>query len=349
MKNVKWRSISSHRDEVLNILKNAKTICVFDTETTGLEPDAKIIQFSAIKYAISPEGKFMPISSVDTYINPEMILPDIITELTGISQETVNNAQTETEEVNEIMNILNTSDVWAGQNVKFDLLKVQNMCKRTNYPYIEQPSIDTLKMARHLISLEDIEPVAKKLGFKRGNHKLATITTYLFPDYKAQYHNSMEDVGATAKCLEKFIDMYKHLEYEKEPTEIAMPKYAYFWINSNKQSDQRIRVCLPDDNKTAIYYDAMEHYWTCFSNKADKERFDNLDKAFIEKCVINRYGAKYGVDTMEDLAREMRKAYMEKQKNPNYKPYYQTKPKPQAPAPAPQPQQEDKTDDIDLW
>lgn len=350
MKDVKWRSVAEHKSEVEKILEGKNSICVFDTETTGLEKDAKIIQFSAIKYEITPELKLKPMASVNTYINPEMILPDVITELTGITQDTVDAAKPERFVVDEVMAILDSSDIWAGQNVNFDLLKIENMCKRTGFPYDPKPSIDTLKMARHLIPLDKIEPIAKSLGYKRGNHKLETITKYLFPNHQAKYHDSMEDVSATAMCLEKFIEMYKNVNKE-DGMEHVQPKYAFFWINPNKETDQRIKICLPDDNKTAIYYDAMNHYWTCFSSKADKERFDNLDKTYIEKCVLNRYGAKFDdIKCMEDLAREMRREYTEKRKDPNYKPYQYKK---VAPKPVEQAQpifeQTDNAADIDLW
>ena len=311
----KWRSINTHKAEVDEAMKGKNTIIVFDTETTGLEPDAHIIQFSGIKYDIGENYKLSPIGSINMYINPEMFLDSVITELTGITQETVDAALPERMVVREIMDFLNSADVWAGQNVGFDLLKVENMCKRCNFPYEEKPSVDTLKMARNLIPVEKTEGIAKKLGYSRGNHKLNTITTYLFPDYEAKYHDSLEDVRATALCLEEFLKMYDKVAPEKENLKQIQPTYAFFWQNPYKGTDQRLRVSIPNDTKkgdiNSIYYDCLKHYWTSYSNADAKKLFDTIDMAYLEKCLLN----KYSKECIEDLVRDMREKNKEWEKS----------------------------------
>ena len=306
MEKEKWRSVNAHKKEVEEAISDKKTLIVFDTETTGLETDAHIIQFSGIKYNIGENYSLMPVDTINLYINPEQILDQIIVDLTGITQETVDAAPTEREVVRQVMNFLNSGEVWAGQNVSFDLKKVEHMCKRCNQPYEPKPAIDSLKMARNLISIEEIEPTAKKLGFTRGNHKLATITTYLFPDYEAKYHDSLEDVRATALCLSEFLKRYKDLAPEKEHLKQVVPNYAFFWQNPYKGTDQRLRVAIPDGtpkgNSKAIYYDCLKHFWTSYSDAESRKLFETIDMTFIEKSLLYKYRA----ECIEDLVRNMR-------------------------------------------
>ena len=181
-------------------------------------------------------------------------------------------------------------------------------------------TVDTLAMARNLMFVDDPKLIecAKETETgdgRRGNHKLATITKYLFPDYQAKYHNSLEDVRATAKCLGGLLKLYEEAPPELPDQKRTNVNYAYFWVNPNKRSDQRIRVSLNDGSKTgSIYYDALNHYWSCTSSKEDKEHFDATDKCHMENQVLSKYFTKYGALCMEDLVRKMRAEYQEKQK-----------------------------------
>ena len=47
-----WRNIEKNAYNILNLLSETETVMVFDVETVGLAEDAKIIQFSAIRYKV---------------------------------------------------------------------------------------------------------------------------------------------------------------------------------------------------------------------------------------------------------------------------------------------------------
>ena len=49
---MKWRNVTKTAEEILSLLKPGAVICVFDTETTGLSENDKIIQFSAIRLRV---------------------------------------------------------------------------------------------------------------------------------------------------------------------------------------------------------------------------------------------------------------------------------------------------------
>ena len=84
-----WRNIEPNAYAVLNLLSEAESIIVLDTETTGLAKNAKIIQFSAIRYKINADFSLEQIDFFDTYINPDEKLKAKITEITGISQDMI--------------------------------------------------------------------------------------------------------------------------------------------------------------------------------------------------------------------------------------------------------------------
>ena len=50
----RWRNKEKRKNEILKYVKVDSTVVAFDVETTGLGDDAKIIQFSAIKYKVMP-------------------------------------------------------------------------------------------------------------------------------------------------------------------------------------------------------------------------------------------------------------------------------------------------------
>ena len=76
-----WRNIQKHKEEIVPMLKNARTIILYDTETTGIGTDAKIIEFAAVKYLLRESG-MREIDKLNLYINPEMPLPKKIIEIT---------------------------------------------------------------------------------------------------------------------------------------------------------------------------------------------------------------------------------------------------------------------------
>ena len=118
---LEWRNINFRKEEIFKFLKPGDVITVFDTETTGLGSSAKIIQFSAVKYRIEKDLSLTEIGIIDLYINPEMNLPEKITELTGITDEMLKDMPTEKEIGPKLLEFIEDSDVLAAYNIKFDL------------------------------------------------------------------------------------------------------------------------------------------------------------------------------------------------------------------------------------
>ena len=123
------------------------TFIVFDLETTGLNPASEeITEIAAVRVV---EGEIR--DSFQTYVNPHKPIPAGITELTGISDETVADAPDLDKAVPEFL-------AWAGEgqyplvahNAGFDMVFLRTACQRLGIER-EFTSIDTLEMSRLML------------------------------------------------------------------------------------------------------------------------------------------------------------------------------------------------------
>ena len=123
------------------------TFIVFDLETTGLNPASEeITEIAAVRVV---EGEIR--DSFQTYVKPHKPIPAEITELTGISDETVADAPDLDKAVPEFL-------AWAGEgqyplvahNAGFDMGFLRTACQRLGIER-EFTSIDTLEMSRLML------------------------------------------------------------------------------------------------------------------------------------------------------------------------------------------------------
>lgn len=303
MKNVFWRNVNTHKKEVLEALEtisNHPELIVFDTETTGLEEDAKIIQFSAVRYRFNQEGltdASVPLmdelDNINIYINPREIITKEITDITGIDNEMLRNEPDERAAAPEIFAFMEKAELWMSYNKDFDLTKLYHMARRTGHDYQPRRTVDVLDMARNVCIMPDIK-----------NHKLATVTEYLLPEHDARFHDSLEDVRATAVCFTSLLKKYMEYPEEQERTQKDRLKYAYFFANPNNPGQRRVNLVMESGNRQ-IYWDSKNKYWSCKSETGAKKYFKTLDMADMERQVLGRYGRKYKASSMEDLSRNM--------------------------------------------
>lgn len=151
---------------------------VVDTETTGLNPEdgAKLIEIGAVKVK---NGRI-----VDTYsqlINPQMIVPPHITQLTGITTYDVSGKPTVKHAMKEFERWLGFETPFLAHNATFDLKFLDWATAETwpNRPLFDHPFLDTLEMSR------DIHPEIR-------HHKVADlIKRYHVAD--VEQHRALSD------------------------------------------------------------------------------------------------------------------------------------------------------------
>ena len=73
--------------EIKELLDNGGSICIYDTETTGLKkPESRILSFSAI-IVRKVDGHLQEEKRMDILMDPECDIPDFITDINHISNE----------------------------------------------------------------------------------------------------------------------------------------------------------------------------------------------------------------------------------------------------------------------
>jgi len=154
-----------------------KDYVIFDLETTGLDPlTNKIIEIGALKYK---KGKLVAEYSV--LINPEVLLPEVITKITGLNNEDLKDKPTINTVLPEFLAFIEDLTLIA-HNSSFDLSFIEENLKKLNMPIIQNKNIDTIDLAKKYIP-------------KAYNYKLETLKHYFKLDYGS--HRSVDDCKTT--------------------------------------------------------------------------------------------------------------------------------------------------------
>ncbi len=160
---------------------------VFDLETTGLSPaKEKITEIGAVKIK---DGKV--IDSFNHFVNPEKEIPYNIQQLTGITNEMVEDAPTIKEILPKFYEFIGDSVIVA-HNASFDTSFIKQAAKDLGMDY-DFCCVDTLSLARTLV---------KELK----NHKLDTLTKH-FKIKLENHHRACDDALATGHIFIKLLDM----------------------------------------------------------------------------------------------------------------------------------------------
>ncbi len=147
------------------------TFICFDIETTGLSAARdKITEIGAVKV----ENGIIT-DKFSTFVNPEMPIPQKITQLTGITDEMVKDAPSQSEAVSAFLKFAG-DNVLVAHNAPFDTSFIAKACEDMGREY-NYTSIDTVAISRAILT--DIkncklDTVAKFLRLGEFNHHRAT-------------------------------------------------------------------------------------------------------------------------------------------------------------------------------
>ncbi len=164
-------------------------IC-FDIETTGLS--AKHNRITEIG-AIRVKNRKI-VDSFCTFVNPEVHIPEKITQVTGITDDMVSDAPREKEAIEKFIGFCSQSPVLVAHNAPFDVSFIKAALGRNNIEY-NFSYIDTVPMCRALI--KNIK-----------NYKLDTVGNYLkIPAFN--HHRASDDAKALAYIFIELLSMIK--------------------------------------------------------------------------------------------------------------------------------------------
>jgi DNA polymerase-3 subunit epsilon len=160
-------------------------LVIIDTETTGLNCNYhRIIEVAAIKVS---GGEI--ISEFNSLIKITGDVPNLITQITGITKEDLNNEGRDPEEVfPEIKEFIGNS-TFVAHNVNFDYRFLNAEFGRYEIPELDNPKLCTVQVAR-------------RSNLPITNFRLTTIKEYLGIDI--QSHRALNDVMVCYELM-KFV------------------------------------------------------------------------------------------------------------------------------------------------
>lgn len=174
------------KDDKYNIMSNyakGNDFVVIDIETTGFSPDkgARIIEIGAVKLL---DGKI--VKKASQLINPEQPIPQIITNVTGITSEMVRNKPYYREVLPRVHEFIGDSTIVAHNSMfDWDRFLIPFFNKVGVYP--KNKVIDTQVLAKNLLSNHgglSLENLCKVMNITlEGAHRAlndAEATAYLF-------------------------------------------------------------------------------------------------------------------------------------------------------------------------
>lgn len=278
-----WRT-SETKDALMEAWAPGNEMIVFDTETTGFSAQkCNIIQISAIKIRINDDLSVEKIATFDEYINPGYSVPPKIVELTGITDEFLEDKPSESEVFKEkIYPFFGDSPIVSGYNSDFDIRFLSVLYERNGKVFSPSVKLDVLKMARDLVGQKETKD--KKLG---------TVAALYGADKGLTFHNSLDDVIATGRLMFIFYKEYKEKEKEKSTAIKKTPevKSIFYW---EKFQNRRIYI---NTNLGGFYYDIRNKVWD--KKRDNPEDIDSID---MEALRLSTFKAAK-VSCEEELAR----------------------------------------------
>lgn len=154
-----------------------------DVETTGLSPIAnELIEVSAIKYNGAEK-----LNTFTTLIKPKAEIPYYITNITGITNEMVENSPYVEEIMPDLIDFIGTNPIVA-HNANFDYKFIQNY---SHNAFSKNTLIDTVQIGRRLYP-------------NLPNHKLGTIAKHIGIT-EDSFHRAEFDCECCARIYMEYI------------------------------------------------------------------------------------------------------------------------------------------------
>lgn len=172
-------------------------LLMFDTETTDLikniarrqEIQPRIIEFFGL--SLEQNGKeFKETGTYHSLFNPGIPISDIVTKITGITDERVRNSPRFMTKAEEIINLITSHDVVVAHNLSYDQTVVDIELKRIN---------KSVNWPQGMCTVEQTEWI------KGHRLSLTDLHTHLFGEAFENAHAAENDVRAMARCFIKLV------------------------------------------------------------------------------------------------------------------------------------------------
>ena len=193
---------------------------VFDTETTGLDPDNDhVVQFSAIRYVVQNKQP-VPEAELDIYIKLPFPMPEKAMAVHHITDEFLADKPVTEEAIGEIIDFWGEKPIVVGFNTDFDVAMMHAMYRRCNMHFTPYFSLDVLEMMRDVstdFEKYKLEDLIKEYGLDQG----------------LTFHSAIDDVRATGMLLQLAHNYYVENPLPENREKPYVNRF-WFWKGFNK-------------------------------------------------------------------------------------------------------------------
>ena len=242
-------------------MKMIKDFVSIDLETTGLLPkEDRIIEIAAVRFR---DGKETDV--YHRYLNPGRVIPERITELTGITNEMVECAPQFQDVCEEVLEFIG-EDVLMAHHISFDFAFLKRSVLNSMSTEwmkangFEKKGIDTLKIARtFLTGLESrsLGALCSYYGIPLDAHKAeedARATALLYQKLWEEFGDAKDEATSKNKIFQPYQLIYK---IKKEgPATKAQKERLYRMLEQHKIVPEYNVECLTK-NEASRYLDRI--------------------------------------------------------------------------------------------
>lgn len=266
--------------------KRLNRFLVVDFETTGSSPrqgDA-IIQIGAV--AID-DGKVM--DTLSTMVHPGQPIPPFITQLTGITDEMVQDAPSMEEVLPRLLRMLD-GRAFVAHNASFDLQFLQEALLSQGYYTFDGYVLDTVELSRFLLPMQN-------------SYRLGELATDLQIDHDRP-HQADSDALATANLLLHLMDILAQLPL------VTIQRLQMLVSSFRSDIDALLRyvemekmALLPELDESSSPASASDEMWDVYRQLALRKREEKLT-ASLQRAQIEPGPEKSFDDMLEDMIGE---------------------------------------------
>ena len=206
------------------------SIIIFDTETSGLPKQGDFSEIKMLELGYLRLDEELNILDENRYlIDVDIEVPEIITELTGITKEELTKNGKKIDKVLENFLVdIKESDILIAHNNRFDLGVLRQEYTNINSEYLfskyiyKKINLDSIQIFKNYIKKSEIE-----------NFKLQTVYNYYNEENFKQTHRALDDCHMIRNCLVKIKETEDYNSYR-------------FYLNKTFNFKRYPRSCLKD-------------------------------------------------------------------------------------------------------
>jgi DNA polymerase-3 subunit epsilon len=183
-------------------LQLTKSLCVFDLETTGLQINTdRIVQIAIIK--LNPSGERTELNQL---INPEMIIPQEVIDIHGVSNELIQDKPTFSQFAPELIEFIGDADLAGYNSNKFDIPVLAEEFLRVgiNFDFSFRKFIDI-----------------QNIFHKMEQRTLAAAYKFYCGEEMKNAHDALYDTQATLDVFLAQLERYKETPELKSKTDVT--------------------------------------------------------------------------------------------------------------------------------